>query len=319
MTNSESGYFATLSRSWGTVWNQFWFTHRRPETVGLLRLVVGLIAIWWYLSYRSDLEFLFGPQGILDAETVAQWRGPLAPRNWDFSIFDYAETTSALWFTYWIGFAVLMLFATGLFARVATVGALAVIVSLLHRGPMLARPTEDILAMLVFYLCFAPTGRAFALDAILARRRRAAGTPSAAVDTLTKPSLGANIATRLIQIHVVLIHFAMATSQLRDDAWWMGRALWGFIGKPESSYVDLTFLHEHLWVLNVWTHSVLLYELAFALLSWHRLARPILFAAAIPIWVSVGLISGSLDFAAVMLACTLAFVPPEWLVKRPAI
>jgi hypothetical protein len=59
-----------------------------------------------------------------------------------------------------------------------------------------------------------------------------------------------------------------------------------------------------------------LFEFAFALLIWSRLARPILFVAAVLVWGSVGLVSGMVDFALVMLAATLAFVPAEWLARR---
>jgi hypothetical protein len=203
------------------------------------------------------------------------------------------------------------MFAAGLFARVTSVAAFIVVVSLIHRGPMFARPMEDIMAMVMFYLCLGPSGAAFSLDRW--RRNRAAGANAS--HESSPPSIGANIGLRLIQIHLALIHFAMAIGQLRDETWWMGRALWGFIGKPDSSYVDLTWLADHVYLLNLWTHSIVVFELAFALLIWNRLARPILLVASVLIWTSVGLVSGMLDFTLVMLGATLAFVPAEWLGK----
>ncbi len=135
-------------------------------------------------------------------------------------------------------------------------------------------------------------------------------------------SWGTTVATRLIQVHLALIHFGMAVSQLAaqntntSPTWWLGRALWGFAGNPDSSYLDLTWLADNLYLLNLWTYSVVIYEIAFALLIWHRLARPILLAASIPVWGSIGLASGDLPFAAIMLAATLAFVPSEWMDRR---
>jgi hypothetical protein len=229
-----------------------------------------------------------------------------------FSIFDWPQSEASLWFAYWVGLAVLALFAAGLFSRVTSVAAFVVVVSLIHRGPMLARPMEDVLAMVMLYLCIGPSGAGFSLDRLWKSRSASTGDGR----TEPPPSTSANIALRLIQVHLALVHFAMAIGQLRDDSWWMGRAMWGFVGKTDSAYVDLTWLADSLYLLNLWTHGIVVFELAFALLIWNRLARPILFVAAVLAWGSVALASGMVDFALVMLAATLAFVPPEWLVRR---
>jgi hypothetical protein len=309
-------YLSTLTTEFGRGWNRFWFTPASSAPLGLIRLVFGLVALWWYLSYYPDLQFFFGPGGIIDRTTVESWRRPADSSGWHnpvFSIFDLPATASSLWFTYWLGFAVLVMFAAGLFSRVTSVAAFIVVVSLIHRGPMLARPMEDVLAMVMFYLCLGPSGGAFSLDRW--RLNRAASAKESA--DRWPPSIGANIALRLIQIHLALIHFAMAIGQLRDETWWMGRAMWGFIGKPDSGYIDFTWLADHVYLLNLWTHGVVVFELAFALLIWNRLARPILLVAAVVVWTSVGLVSGMLDFTLVMLGATLAFVPAEWLERKP--
>jgi hypothetical protein len=306
--NVLQNYFNDLSSQFGNGWNRFWFTPVSPAPLGLARLAIGLVAIVWYLGFYPDLQFFFGPNGIIDAQTIEQWRRPIPV----FSIFDWPRSEASLWFTYWLGLSVLVLFAAGLFSRVTSVAALLVMVSLVHRGPMLARPMEDVLAMVMFYVCFGPSGGAFSLDRLWRKRADSAGDSEAA----PAPSTAANISLRLIQIHLALIHFAMAIGQLRDDSWWMGRAIWGFIGKQDSGYLDMTWLADHMYLLNLWTHGIVIFEFAFALLIWNRLARPILIAAAVLVWGSVGLVSGMIDFSLVMLAATLAFVPADWLVRR---
>jgi hypothetical protein len=308
MIADDESYWSRLTSAFGGGWNRFWFTPASPAPLGLIRLVFGVIALWWYLSYLPDLEFFFGPNGIIDRQTLSAWRGP----NPAFSIFDWTATAASLWFTYWLGLAVLVVFAAGMFSRITSIATFIVVVSLIHRGPMLARPMEDILAMAMLYLCVGPSGRAFSLDRLWKKRVAAINDRLEA----PSPSVGANIALRLIQIHLALVHFGMAVGQLRDDSWWMGRAMWGFIGKPTSAYVDMTWLADHLYLLNLWTYGVVAFELTFALLIWNRLARPILIVAAVIVWTSVGLVSGMLGFALVMLGATLAFVPAEWL-KRP--
>ncbi len=308
MPNAVQSYFSALTSQFGRGWNRFWFTPAAPAPLGVVRLVFGVIALWWYISYYPDLQFLFGPDGIISGQAIEQWRELSPPA---FSIFDWPQTASSLWFTYGLGLVALVLFAAGLFSRVSSVAAFLVVVSLLHRGPMLARPMEDILAMVMLYLCLGPTGAAFSLDRLW--RRRAA--PQAESLPFV-PSIGANIALRLIQIHLALLHFGMAIGQLRDDSWWMGRAVWGFISKPESGYIDMTWLSDHVYLLNLWTHGIVVFEFAFALLIWNRLARPLLMVAAVLVWVSIGLVSGMLGFSLVMLGATLAFAPAEWFDRQ---
>jgi hypothetical protein len=268
-----------------------------------------VIALWWYLCYFPDLQFVFGPEGIISHQAIERWREQSPPA---FSIFDWSQTAGALWFTYFAGLLVLVLFAAGLFSRLTSVAAFLVVVSLIHRGPMLARPMEDVLAMAMLYLCFGPTGAAFSLD----RLRKKQSVAAKEEKLPPAPSVGANIALRLIQVHLALLHFGMAIGQLRDDSWWMGRAIWGYISKPDSGYIDMTWLADHIFLLNLWTHGIVVFEFAFALLIWNRLARPILFVATVIVWGSVGLIGGMLDFTAVMLGATLAFLPAEWLNRR---
>ncbi len=167
MPNAVLDYFNTLAATFGCGWNRFWFTPSRPTTLGLMRLVVGVIALHWYWTYNSDLELLFGPAGVIGEQTLESWRGPDALNNNPvFTLFDWIEDSSTLGFMYWLGFGVIALFAAGVFSRVTAVLALVFVLSMIHRGPMLVRPFEDVLAMTMFYLCFGATGGAFAVDAL---------------------------------------------------------------------------------------------------------------------------------------------------------
>jgi uncharacterized membrane protein YphA (DoxX/SURF4 family) len=160
MQSVTESYWGKLSSEFGRGWNRFWFTPVSSAPLGLIRLVIGLVAIFWYLSFYPDLQFFFGPDGIIDPNTLEQWRGPVAV----FSIFDWPQSAASLWFTYWVGLGALVLFTVGLFSRVTSVVAFVVVISLIHRGPMLARPMEDVLAMVMLYLCIGPSGGAFSLD-----------------------------------------------------------------------------------------------------------------------------------------------------------
>ncbi|HEV2972887.1 MAG TPA: HTTM domain-containing protein [Pirellulales bacterium] len=295
-------YFDTLARRFGESWNRFWFTPSDPFTLGMIRVLTAIVALGLYLSCIPDLERWFGPDGLLPENAVLHLRDAKV-----FSAFDYANSTSSLWALFWIGAAALALFLVGLFTRVTAVVALFAVLSLIHRGPMLARPVDDIVAMLMFYLCLGPCGAALSLDSWRDRRK------TAAAETAPRQCWGATVVVRLMQVHLSVIYFMMAMAKLRSPVWLAGRAVWGLIVKPESRLLDLTGLANHMYVINLWTLAIVLFELCFAFLIWNRMARPLLLGLSLPIWIGTALLTGMTSWVLMMLVANLAFVSPDCL------
>jgi hypothetical protein len=300
-------YFDTLVQRFGEGWNRFWFTPSDPFTLGVIRFLTGVVALGLYLSYIPDLEFWFGPDGILPENSILRLRpAPI------FSMFDYANSTAMLWILFWAGAVAIAVFAVGVLTRVTAVFALLAMLSILHRGPVLARPVDDIVSMVMFYLCIAPAGATVSFDAWWNRPK---SPPTRDSSAATQLSWVPTVATRLMQVHVSAIYFLMALAKLRTfrPVWWYGTAVWGLIAKPESRVVDLTGLAGAPYIINVWTLAIVLFELCFAFLIWNRLARPLLLALAVPIWFGTGLLTGMTSWALMMLVANLAFASPAFL------
>ena len=309
MTANET-YFSRLSQRVGQAWNRFWFTPCDPFTLSVLRVLTAGVALALYLSYIPDLEQWFGPDGMLSENSMLRLRGTVPV----FSIFDFANTSTSLWVFFWLGAAALAMFLVGLFTRVTGILALVAVLSLIHRGPVLARPVDDIVAMMMFYLCLGPSGAALSIDAWWSRRK----SPDAEHVAVAPPaSWGAAVVTRLIQIHVSLIYFLMAMAKLKSPVWWMGTAVWGLLAKPESRLIYVPWLANPeppaVYVLNAWTLAIVLFELCFAFLIWNRLARPLLLSLALPIWIGTALLTGMTSWVLMMLVANLAFVSPAAL------
>ncbi len=302
-------YFAKLTRHAGAAWNRFWFTPSDPFTLAVLRVLTGAMALALYLSYLPDLETWFGPAGLLSENSMLKLRGTVPL----FSIFDYAGTSSSLWFFYWGGAAALTLYFVGLLTRVTSVLALFAYLSLIHRGPILARPVDDVVAFMMFYLCFGPAGAALSIDAWWKSRASARSRNA----ELTVNHWGATVVTRLIQIHVSAVYLVMAIAKLKSPVWWSGVAVWGLLAKSESRLIYIPWLANPdppaIYVLNLWTLTIVLFELCFALLIWVRLARPLLLGLAVPIWIGTALLTGMTSWAAMMLIAGVVFIPPNTL------
>jgi len=304
MMRHVAGYFSQLVASFGRGWNDFWFTPSDPSAVSLIRLLTGLVAIYWHATLLADLEAFFGPQGLLPVADVAPLDANLA------SYMNFITAPLELWIVHLVGLAVLVLFAAGLWTRVTTILALVVFLSVVNRAPMITGRAEVVMAMLMLYLCVAPCGRRFSLDAWLASRKGAAYDGR-------KPATGATVATRLIQVHLAMLIATMGLSQLSSGIWWDGWGLWFLITRQESRLVDFTWLEASPLAVDFWTHLVVVFELAFPVLIWVPLARPLLLALGLVVWTSLALVTGDILFAMMMCIASLAFVSPGLLSALP--
>ena len=88
------------------------------------------------------------------------------------------------------------------------------------------------------------------------------------------------------------------------------------MARPDSRLIDLTGVSNagnlaFEYLINFGTHIILLFELAFALLIWNPLVRPILLGMSVVFWVAMAVTSGWVSFCVLMLFANLAYVSPQ--------
>jgi hypothetical protein len=300
MMKSVSDYFARLTAAVGDGWARFWFTPSDPATVSALRLLTGLVVVYLHATLSLDLMTFFGPAGLLPVFEIAPLEGNT------FSYLNYASSPAELWSLHLLGLVALVLFAAGLWTRITTVLALVVFLSVVHRAPMITGRTDVVVAMVLLYLCIAPCGRRFSLDAWLAARKNKARAAAPLA-----PSTTATIAMRLIQVHLCLLIAMMAFSQLSGDVWWSGLGMWFLITRQESRLIDFTWLESSPFAVDLWTHLVIGFEFLFPILIWVRMLRPLLLGLGLVVWTSLALVTGDITFSLMLVIAGLAFVSPE--------
>ena len=310
MLNLARNYVAELVDHIGTAWNRFWFTPSMPHTLCLVRVLAGALAVYYVASFGPDVVQFFGPGGIVPVETVRTWTGGVVTR---FSYFDYIQEPASLRAAHYVGLVVVAMFAVGFLTRVTSIAALVVLVSYLHRAPMLVSEAEPVLAMIVLYLCLGPAGACFSVDAWL-RRRRASRVANETDEPSISKSTAATIATRLIQVHLAAIFVSSRLAVLSVQTWWGGDAVWWLVARPRSPGFWLARpLSRMPLVFMALTHLVVAYHFLFPLLVWNRLARPLVLAAGLVIWPIVAIVSGLYLYAALMLAGTCSYLPPAFV------
>lgn len=295
-------YVADLARALAEGWEAFWFNPADPTLLGALRLLTGLMLLYTHAVWGLALEEFFGPSSWLDAGLVRA----LQQDEFAYS-FWWHVPARWLWQAHGIALAILLLFTIGLWTRVTSVLALVVAISYAHRVPAALFGLDQINVMLTLYLAIGPSGRALSVDRWLAIRRGATAPPA--------PSRGANLAQRLIQVHMCIIYFFAGISKLQGPAWWSGEAMWRAFANLEYQSLDMTWLAWHPWFLNFVSHVSVLWELSFCVLVWQRLWRPLVLAGAVVLHLGIGAFLGMWTFGLIMLVGCASFLPND-LVRR---
>src|SRR5262245_10482765 len=163
-------YFADLSATFGAAWNRFWFTPRTATTLGVMRVIVGVMAFYAIATFGPDLDRWFGSGGMLPTELV---RG-MYENQW--SILDDLPARM-LWPAYWIALAAIALFTLGIGGRISAIAATFATLSFFTRAPMTTGEFEPVLAFLLAYLCIGRAGDAVSVPALL-RAKSASPNPT---------------------------------------------------------------------------------------------------------------------------------------------
>jgi hypothetical protein len=272
-------------------WNEFWFRPATAVRLAGVRIAAGLLGIVLAWSFATDLDLWFGDGGIVSPEVLAAWRAPTA-----LSLFDLARTNPSLWGLFFLGVILLGMLAAG--AATPVVAPLAAIfwASLLHRGPMLAGPADDILAVMLWCLVVGRSGDTLSVESALAARKPG-------------PSWRNRTALGLLRVHASVIAAAAVLSQLKADLWWEGTAAWALAARESSRVGIAGILARSELLTNLLTHAITLFELAFAAGLWNRLSRPLVAWGGIFIWPLVGLLAGEPWWGAAMAILSFACLP----------
>jgi hypothetical protein len=257
---------------------RFWFepAETRPlAAVRILAAALGLCLLW---SYAEDLQAWFGPGGMVPLDAARGWR----PR-FGISLFDLATTAGSLWAVFGMTVAAFTALLLGLGSRAAALASAVLWASLLHRGPMLAGPADDCLAVILWCLVTGPCGRDWSLDRRLATRF---GRPVASPSPWARVSLG------LLMVLGSAITLAGVLAQLKGDVWWDGTAAW-WLAARGSRLVDLTGLFARSeYLMNLVTHAIVVFEIVFAVGIWCGPTRRTIARIALVAWPLVGVLAG---------------------------
>jgi hypothetical protein len=284
-------------------WDRFWFTPDEPHTLALIRILGGAMLFYTHLVWTLGLDDFLGPHAWLTRDTVRLMNQTPEGGVYVWSYLALTDSPAALWTLHLAALVVLAMLTLGLFTRITSILAFVITLSYCHRLTGSLFGLDQVNAFVATYLMLGSCGAVWSLDRWRAVRRGETAPPP--------PSVGTNIAVRLLQVHMCVIYLFGGISKMRGPAWWDGSALWFGFANLEYQSLDMTWTVHAPWLLALLTHLTVFWETFYCFLVWPRLTRPICLAMAVAVHLGIALCLGMITFGLAMIIANLAFVPAE--------
>jgi hypothetical protein len=230
---------------------------------------------------------------------------PAPPSTWSmWSIFFWIKSTWLLWTVHVFALLVFLCLFVGLFSRVAAVLGYLLAVSYVHRvTPGAYFGLDKTNCMIAMYLMLGPCGARYSLDRLWRLRKGTATNP--------EPSTSANLAIRLLQVHLCIVYLFSGLAKMEGTTWQMGTAVWWAAASYEYQSISLTWLAGWPMLVAALTHATVFWETFYCCLVWNRFTKPLVLWMAMAVHGGIALFMGMITFGLAMLFANLAFLKPE--------
>ncbi len=313
-------------------WQAYWFMPRSPLSLHVLRVLTGLVLLFWLLTLAGHHLSFFGLQGWFDEEAHRQVSRLQAedpqnvpiPTGW--SVFFVVQSPALVNAIYWGAIAVLALFTLGMATRLTGILSWLAVISFIA-NPALHYDADALLVILAFYLMIA-----YVLYGLFSQKLTPLGYALGSVQTLVgkafqekeveQTSFAANLVMRLLQVHFAIIVVTSGLHKLQFGDWWSGIALWFPLHPPfETTHQEIRQIapgaDSYLFVLSLAQYLILAWQIGFPLFAWReRSWRVVLLGGAVIGWLGSAFLYGQPLFGPVYLIFCLAYLTPEewrWL------
>lgn len=311
-------------RAWFTdsvaAWDRFWFTPRLPHTLAILRIITGLMLLYSHLVLATDLMSFLGDDAWISNETARQLHdGAFGFSDAGRSYLWYLDNPLLLWLHHGLTIIVTACFAAGFLTRISAPAAWLLQLMYLHRMTGTLFGFDQIVTYTAMYLMFAPCGSWLSVDAWLRQTQVSKRGNRRLWQWLfpeARATIAANIATRLLQIHLCVIYLFGGLAKARGTSWWDGMAIWYSVSNYEYQSHDMTWLGGYPRIASALAHATIFWEVSYCALVWPRLTRPLVLAVAVAVHGGIALFLGMITFGVMMIAANMIFIRPEWIARQ---
>lgn len=300
-------------------WDQFWFTPRSSFVLSLLRIATGMFLLYSHLVLATDLSSFLGADAWINPEVAQSLHdGRFGESDWGRSYLWYIESDALLWIHHLFTLVITTGFMIGLGTRFTAPAAWLLQLMYIHRLTGSLFGLDQIMTYMAMYLSLAPCGSFFSVDASIRKRLGVNLHSNRKLQWLLpdqSPSVAANVATRLLQLHLCVIYLFGGLAKARGESWWDGTAMWYAVGNYEYQSLDMTWIAGYPRVFSLLTHLTLFWEVFYCFLIWPKLLRPVMLLIAIAVHGGIALFLGMATFGLAMICANAIFVEPNWLCR----
>ena len=243
-----------------------------------------------------------------------------------FSIYFHVGDATTIRRIHGACLVIVFLFAIGFFTRVTSVLSWLVFVSYVQRSPVTAFGVDAMASLLLIYLMLGPSGAALSADRLISRGRKIFQARRLGLPVPLWPpavaTVSANVAIRLIQVHLCLIYLVAGITKLMGAMWWDHTVMWHVLVNPEFAVYAIRpplgmirFLCRYRPLCELLMSGAALFalftEIGFPFLVWRRFMRKPMVCCALVMHAGIGMFMGLYSFGAIMACMNLAFLDPK--------
>lgn len=276
---------------------RFVSTPHRTYAASTLRVGFGIITFLLYAMHWRQRLFLWGPNGQLD---VGYYR--LASGDYPLALYGWFNTVGWTDLLYTAGMLVSILYAIGFVPRLTAIVFYVLTAALYDRNTLSLDGGNNVLILLSLYLCFADTGRHFAIKTIRFPKLRRF------YPIVLRPlNVIHNGAMATIALQVAIVYFFSGTAKVMGHRWQDGTAIYYIMRVNEFSLPGLSHLiYENAILVTFLTYSTIVFQVAFPFVMWFSRLKVPLFIAAIGFHVGVATFMGLTAFSTTLIVADIA-------------
>jgi hypothetical protein len=292
------------------------FTTRRMSWTGaaLLRIGYGVTLIGILLANMGVRDELWGPDGLYPWEEFSR---SLGDRGYSFSLY---VLSSSDWWAELLFFSLLaacVLLVLGWRTRIVLPVLWVLVWSWGERNPFLADSGDNLMRIVLIYLCLSDCAGRLSLDA----RRRNRSTADRTSARWRAGSILHNTAILAIATQLCLVYINAGLYKVQGGRWQEGTALYYILRVADyTPFPELSRLvYEHGTAVLVLTYITTFFQAFFPLLLLRAFTRHLAFAMACLMHIGIGVLMGIPFFSMFLIATDLILLSDReyaWMTAR---
>jgi len=282
------------------IWDRFWFSQSSPLPVAAYRILFGAISFFNFLFLLPDLYVWLGSRGVTSRQEVINWTG--VPGLEIFNIFP--DNDNFMTFCIVVFMVASIGLCIGFKSRLCSVILFIGFNALYHRDPFILNSGDTYMRVSVFWLIFAATGNALAVDS--RKNARTVENPSGSVFDNYKPV--SIWPLRLLQLQLAMVYCHTFYRKFPGASWVDGNAVYYSSRVEDLQRFPMPFIFDHLWTIQFFTWSTLALEFALFTLIWIKETRYIVLACGVIFHLTIDYHMNIPFFEYIMIASYVLFV-----------